>query len=263
MNDWPEKPSNNMVTSLAERSVGYCGADLRALCTEAVLRSVRRIYPQIYESSHRLLIDPKRIKVESRDFDSAALTLVPAGSRGTPLHLGSSPPSYLEPLLSQPLQAAIELINRSFPLSIKSTSSSGLCGVASKENTCARLLIAGGGSHLVANALLKEFEHLSILTLDAVTLHNGLTASPEEACIRILNEARRNAPSILYLPRLNMWWDVANDSVKVLLNMMYSLFLTNVSTQITSILLLATIDNYKADFSNQVRKFYPASKEMY
>lgn len=44
-------------------SVGYCGADLKALCTEAALRAVRRRYPQIYLSDNKLEIDPKRVVV--------------------------------------------------------------------------------------------------------------------------------------------------------------------------------------------------------
>jgi SpoVK/Ycf46/Vps4 family AAA+-type ATPase len=44
-------------------SVGYCGADLKALCTEAALRAVRRRYPQIYKSEDKLQIDPQLVNV--------------------------------------------------------------------------------------------------------------------------------------------------------------------------------------------------------
>lgn len=36
--------------------LGYCGADLKALCTEAALHALRRRYPQIYLSSEKLQV---------------------------------------------------------------------------------------------------------------------------------------------------------------------------------------------------------------
>ena len=42
---------------LAEKCVGYCGADLKALCTEASLQAIRRRVPEIYKSTQKLQID--------------------------------------------------------------------------------------------------------------------------------------------------------------------------------------------------------------
>ena len=39
---WTEPPSEDLVVELAERCVGYCGADLKALCAEAALAALRR-----------------------------------------------------------------------------------------------------------------------------------------------------------------------------------------------------------------------------
>lgn len=41
----------------------YCftGSDLKALCSEAVLKALRRVYPQVYESERALLIDAKNV----------------------------------------------------------------------------------------------------------------------------------------------------------------------------------------------------------
>jgi SpoVK/Ycf46/Vps4 family AAA+-type ATPase len=49
--------SAHLLDSLAEQTAGYCGADLRSLCSEAALRAVRRKYPQIYQSMQKLVID--------------------------------------------------------------------------------------------------------------------------------------------------------------------------------------------------------------
>lgn len=60
---WSAPPSINLLSYLAEHAVGYCGSDLRALCSEAVIQSFRRTYPQVYSSDYKLLLDPETVKV--------------------------------------------------------------------------------------------------------------------------------------------------------------------------------------------------------
>ncbi|KAG8278381.1 ATPase AAA domain-containing protein 2 [Homalodisca vitripennis] len=62
---WEKPPPASLIGHLAEKSVGYCGSDLRALCSEAVIQALRRRYPQIYSSSRKLLLDPDNVKVNS------------------------------------------------------------------------------------------------------------------------------------------------------------------------------------------------------
>lgn len=42
---WSPPLSDAMRQELAERTNGYAGADLKALCTEAALRALHRTYP--------------------------------------------------------------------------------------------------------------------------------------------------------------------------------------------------------------------------
>lgn len=49
---------------------------------------------------------------------------------------------------------------------------------------------------------------------------------------------------------------MANETVKTLVQMMYSTYLTNTSAEINSILLLATVDTPITELPNQVR-FFP------
>ncbi|KAG2108220.1 uncharacterized protein F5147DRAFT_536874, partial [Suillus discolor] len=56
------------IKGLAKFTKGYGGADLRALCMEAALNAIQRRYPQIYQSSDRLLLKPETISVTFRDF---------------------------------------------------------------------------------------------------------------------------------------------------------------------------------------------------
>ena len=65
---WGETPPRCCCEQLAARCVGYCGADLKALCTEAAVHALRRRYPQIYESDDKLLIDPGQVAPGRVDF---------------------------------------------------------------------------------------------------------------------------------------------------------------------------------------------------
>lgn len=60
---WSQTPSAQLLSYLADNAVGYCGSDLRALCSEAVIQGFRRTYPQVYNSEHRLQLDPEKVKV--------------------------------------------------------------------------------------------------------------------------------------------------------------------------------------------------------
>lgn len=62
-------------------SVGYCGADIKAVCSEAALCALRRRYPQIYSSSQKLVLDVNSIAITNKDFMSAMSKMVPAAQR--------------------------------------------------------------------------------------------------------------------------------------------------------------------------------------
>ncbi|NXU38428.1 ATAD2 protein, partial [Drymodes brunneopygia] len=112
--DWTLKPSDNLLEDLAEKSVGFCGADIKALCVEAGLCALRWRYPQIHESNKRLKIDAKSIKVTAKDFAMAMQKIVPASQRA-----GASPgralPPISKPLLENTLERILQALQRAFP----------------------------------------------------------------------------------------------------------------------------------------------------
>ena len=55
---WERPPPALLLEQLATRCVGYCGADLKALCTEAAVHALRRRYPQIHRGDRRLKPQP-------------------------------------------------------------------------------------------------------------------------------------------------------------------------------------------------------------
>ncbi|XP_027142397.1 ATPase family AAA domain-containing protein 2-like isoform X1 [Larimichthys crocea] len=111
---WKPPPSEDFLDELAEKCVGYCGADIRAVCTEAALCALRRRYPQIYGTSQKLLLDVSSITVSSCDFVAAMRKMSPASHR-----LAASPAKPLSPvvhpLLGAALRDILDALQRLFP----------------------------------------------------------------------------------------------------------------------------------------------------
>ena len=62
-------------------------------------------------------------------------------------------------------------------------------------------------------------------------------SSPEEACLRAFQEAQRNAPSILYWPHLDLWWETAPPTLRTSVLML----LSDIPSEVP-VLLLASAD---------------------
>lgn len=139
----------------------------------------------------------------------------------------------------------------------------------------AQLLIAGDGpdhghtSHL-APAILFKMEHIHAYLLDITVLYQETGRSAEEACIqvspylnyhfihyakdisfKVFNEARRNIPSIIYIPNLDKWWELVTETVRVILISQMAQLNPN-----TPILLLATADKLYENLPDEVQEMF-------
>uniref|UniRef100_A0A8C8G3M1 ATPase family AAA domain-containing protein 2 n=1 Tax=Oncorhynchus tshawytscha TaxID=74940 RepID=A0A8C8G3M1_ONCTS len=235
---WTPQPSASFLEELADKCVGYCGADMKAVCAEAALCALRRRYPQIYSSSQKLVLDVASISIGSRDFLSAMRKTVPASQRAV-----SSPAKALtpvvQPLLGAALQTVLGAVSRLFPhaeqglkrdkrdngeavLSRGLFLSPLLCSPRSVLNQPTsyrpRLLLAGrpgsGQSSHLAPAVLHALEKFTVYTLDMAVLFGVSTTSPEEACAQMFCEAKRTSPSILYIPHIQRWWDTVGSALR-------------------------------------------------
>ncbi|XP_077070914.1 ATPase family AAA domain-containing protein 2 isoform X2 [Siphateles boraxobius] len=111
---WDPQLSDAFLEELADKCVGYCGADIKAVCAEAALCALRRCYPQIYASSQKLLLDVESISVSGRDFLSAMRKIVPASQRAVASPAKALTP-VIEPLLSSALNNVMEMLEKLFP----------------------------------------------------------------------------------------------------------------------------------------------------
>ncbi|NXN69829.1 ATAD2 protein, partial [Himantopus himantopus] len=112
--DWTPKPLDTFLEELAEKCVGYCGADIKSLCAEAALCALRRRYPQIYNSSEKLQLDVASIKITAKDFVMAMQKTVPASQRAV-ASPGRALSSISKPLLENTLARILQALQRVFP----------------------------------------------------------------------------------------------------------------------------------------------------
>ncbi|XP_042497454.1 ATPase family AAA domain-containing protein At1g05910 isoform X3 [Macadamia integrifolia] len=221
---WKQPPSKDLKMELAASCVGYCGADLKALCTEAAIRAFREKYPQVYTSDDKFLIDVDSVRVEKYHFLEAMSTITPAAHRGSIVH--SRPLSLIvAPCLQRHLQKVMDHISEIFPtltaLSDMSKLSMLSYGSARPLVYRPRLLICGDesmGLDHVGPAVLHELEKFPVHSLGLPSLLSDPSAkTPEEALVHIFGEARRNTPSILYLPQFHLWWENAHEQLRAVL----------------------------------------------
>ncbi|OEL29294.1 ATPase family AAA domain-containing protein [Dichanthelium oligosanthes] len=220
---WKDPPPKELKTELAASCVGYCGADLKALCTEAAIRAFREKYPQVYTSDDKFVIDVDSVSVEKYHFLEAMATITPAAHRGSIVH--SRPlSSVVAPCLKRHLEKIMQRISDIFPFlsSIDFSKFSALSyGSSIPLVYRPRLLICGGesvGLDHVGPAVLHELEKFSVHSLGLPSLLSDPSAkTPEEALVHIFGEAKRTTPSILYLSQFHLWWDTAHEQLKAVL----------------------------------------------
>uniref|UniRef100_A0A670Y9N3 ATPase family AAA domain-containing protein 2 n=1 Tax=Pseudonaja textilis TaxID=8673 RepID=A0A670Y9N3_PSETE len=241
--DWNPKLSNHFLGELAEKCVGYCGADIKALCTEAALIALRRRYPQIYASSQKLQLDVSSIVLSAQDFYHAMQNIVPASQRAV-TSSGHALSPIIRPLLERTFNEMLAVLHKVFPhaefsqgdkrevrldfCSVKVfTFLFNLCCFL-KKSLCSsyhqptsyrpRLLLSGerdsGQTSHLAPALLHSLEKIAVHRLDLPALYSVSAKTPEESCAQIFREARRTLPSIVYMPHIGDWWEAVSETVR-------------------------------------------------
>lgn len=90
-------------------------------------------------------------------------------------------------------------------------------------------------------------EHIHAYVLDLATLYRESGITPEEACTQVFTEARRNVPSVIYVPTIDQLWHLMSETVK---NIFVS-HLQQIDPKIP-LLLLATADTIFWDLPIQV-----------
>lgn len=235
--EWDPPLDESFKDKLAEVTKGYGGADLRALCTEAALNAIQRRYPQIYQTTERLQLQPESIHVDARDFMMSVNKVVPSsarssGSAAAPLK------EHLKPLLEKTVHESTNALDRVMP----PTSKRNPLEEAQWEDDAPTSIADGGfgrelllqsfeqlrifrprlvlhgrkgmGQRYVGSALLHHLEGFHVQTLDPGTLLGDSSTTLEAAVVQMFNEAKRHKPSVLYIPNLAQWADTVTESAR-------------------------------------------------
>ncbi|XP_066235540.1 ATPase family AAA domain-containing protein 2 [Saccopteryx leptura] len=298
--DWNPKPLDIFLEELAENCVGYCGADIKSICSEAALCALRRRYPQIYTTSEKLQLDLASINISAKDFEVAMQKMIPASQRAM-TSPGQALSTIVKPLLQSTVQKILEALHRVFPhaeiRTYKASDSDISCSLLESDlaysdddvpsvcenglsqnsfnkakesfnflhlnrNACyqpmsfrPRLLIVGEpgfgqGSHL-APAVIHALEKFAVYTLDIPVLFGVSATSPEETCAQMIREAKRTAPSIVYVPHIHLWWEIVGPTLKAT----FTTLLQNIPS-FAPVLLLATSDKPHSALPEEVQELF-------
>uniref|UniRef100_A0A4W3HZS0 ATPase family AAA domain-containing protein 2 n=1 Tax=Callorhinchus milii TaxID=7868 RepID=A0A4W3HZS0_CALMI len=279
--DWNPKLLQPFLEELAEKCVGYCGADIKALCTEAALFALRRRYPQIYESRQKLQLDVSSIVINAQDFYLAMQNIVPASQRAV-CSPGQALSHIIKPLLENVFNEILIALYKIFPHAEQTTNENkdGLysdcvisLGSPKKQPPAPkrkpflhfsmsahhqptshrpRLLLCGdkgcGQSSQLAPALLHSLERFSVHRLDLPALYSVSAKTPEESCAQVFREARRTVPSIIYMPHIREWWDAVSETVKAT----FMTLLQDIPS-FSPILIMATSETAYAELPDEIK----------
>lgn len=178
---------------LAERTHGFVGADIMALCQEAGYKALRRILPGLEDTDQALSDDfVDAINVECDDFDRALKEMRPASSRNFEVDLrdagwhriaGCAPEiEYLKEVILWPLQ------NISF-----------LSGMGVKHPEGLLLTgTSGVGKTLMARSLAKE-SGFNVIEIRGPELISKFMGESERNIRELFRQAREMAPTVVIL----------------------------------------------------------------
>ncbi|XP_032685396.1 ATPase family AAA domain-containing protein 2-like isoform X3 [Odontomachus brunneus] len=257
---WKQKPAQKFLAYLASKTLGFCGSDLHALCAEAVMCSIRRNYPQIYTSKSKYHINERHLKVEKEDFLKARQNIVPASHRVVVAPIKSLS-TKIQPLLQEDLTNILSRLQVLCPVGM--LTSDNITGKAtSKSNGCPRILLCGNDdSHTrhLGPALLHTLEHLPCHVLDVTSLFEETGKAAEEAMIQKIKTARRTLPALLYVPGILTWWDLVDETARVV----FTSLMRDLDRSV-HMLVLMTAHCQHADLPSEIKGMYDDNRgEIY
>ena len=217
---------------LSELTTGYGGADIRALCTEAAINAVQGTFPQIYQSNKKLEVDPSKIKVLAKDFMISVNKIVPSSARTNTTNVEPLAKN-IEPLLRKPVERITKILDQVLPRRPKLTALQE-AEFDDRDDTLGferetlqreldrarvfrpRLLVRGlrgMGQQHIASAILHKLEGLFVQSFDMATLLEDSTRTPEAAVVQLFKEVRRQKPSVIFIPSIDVWYETAGANV--------------------------------------------------
>ncbi|KAM6349589.1 ATPase family AAA domain-containing protein 2-like [Podargus strigoides] len=107
-----------------------------------------------------------------------------------------------------------------------------------------------GQASQLARAVIHALEKFPVYSLDLSILLASVT-SVEETCVQLMRKAERTAPSLIYIPHIQLWWEAVGAPLK-------AIFTTRLRaiSPFAPVLLLATSGVCHADLPEEVKKLF-------
>lgn len=256
--------ADDFKASLAEKTKGYGGADLRALCTEAALNAIQRTYPQIYASQEKLQVDPSKINIHASDFMLSIKKLIPSSERSATS--GASPlPAAIQPLLQDQFDGIKRALDLVMPRRKKATALEEAMYEPYADDDHGfrretlhqefertrvfrpRLLIhssPGMGQNYIAGGILHYLEGVHVQNFDLPSLLADGRPT-EQVIVGLFTEVRRHKPSVIYIPNIDIWYDTLAGTVALVT---FTTMLKSIPPT-DPVLVLATAERTKEEFA--------------
>ncbi|KAI1384540.1 AAA-domain-containing protein [Hypoxylon trugodes] len=254
--------------SLAKETKGYGGADLRAMCTEAALNAIQRTYPQIYMSQEKLIVDPEKITIHMTDFMLSKNKIIPSSERSA--ISGASPfPKPVEPLLRDQFKSITEVLDSVLPRKKKVTALDEAMFEPyndedfgfNRENLQQefhkfrvyrpRLLICGPegmGQVYISAAILHYLEGVHVQNFDLANIL-GDPLPVEQVLFGLFAEARRQKPSVIFIPNVDIWYEsLAGPALTAFMSMIRTIQPTD------SIMVVGTAETKLEELSHDLKR---------
>jgi SpoVK/Ycf46/Vps4 family AAA+-type ATPase len=231
--EWEPPLDPKFVNHLAVVCKGYGGADLRALCTEAVINATQRTYPQIYRSDKKLVVDTSKIRVTPKDFILAMRKITPSSNRQSG-PLAEPLPEKVEPLLKRSLEEIVTRLDNVVPQKKQHLTALEEAEYDDPDNPVdfeqeelmramerarvfrPRLLIKGVrgmGQKYLSSAIMNRLDNFFVRSLDLATLFSDPAYTPEAMLSNAFKEVRSHQPSVLFIPQINTWYETVGVQV--------------------------------------------------
>ncbi len=196
---WSPSLPSDIKRWLVQRTAGYCGADMKALCAEAALVALRRAFPQVYDSASRLSLPTAALQLKIGDFEAALQKLVPASQRSTGRAACALDATMLS-LLEKPYLTAIRQLASDFPPGREALLRQLKDGPHSVPTSTVAFLPTAAESNRGAECTQHEINFR-----DSIAAYEALATSDEETWAAGMADTRSvasGAPRTTYNPRL-------------------------------------------------------------
>ncbi len=214
---WAPPLDPALLDNIADKTIGYCGADLKGLCAESALNALRRRYPQVYKSNQKLAIKMDEILIRKEDFVKAMKSITPSTHRVQDQNQRPMPAG-IRPLLNSSLENICSEVNRIMPCVRLSPRGAAVSAALETSSYRPRILVSGtsgqGLTTYLLPAVLHYLEKLPCHKINIPSIFSNSVRTPEEALLHTIQEAKRTVPSVLYVPRIDRLWRVMSEPAR-------------------------------------------------